>query len=78
VITMKPNTDIRNLFRVSGFCTWQVAKILGMHENSLYRLLRKELGEQEKKQIFQALEKLEEKRDVALSKMNQSIEDEIN
>lgn len=70
---MKPNTDIRNLIRVSGFCSWQVAeKLGGMHENSFYRLLRKELDEQDKARIYKALEQLKADRDAELSKMNHS------
>lgn len=69
---MKPNTDIRNLIRVSGFCSWQVADKLEMHENSLYRLLRKELDEQDKTRIYKALEQLKTERDEELLKMNHS------
>lgn len=56
---MKPNTDIRKMIRQSGFCSWQVADKLGVHENTFYRWLRKELGEEDIKQIYQALEELE-------------------
>lgn len=73
---MKPNTDIRNLIRVSGFCSWQVAGKLGMHENSLYRMLRTELDENDKTKIFQALEQLKVDRDAELSKMK-SIESNV-
>ncbi|MGX1402383.1 DNA-binding phage protein [Bradyrhizobium japonicum] len=67
---MKPNSDIRNLIRVSGFCSWQVAEKLGMHENSLYRMLRKELDDQDKKRIYQVLEQLKVERDAELTKIN--------
>lgn len=69
---MKPNTDIRNLIRVSGFCSWQVADKLRIHENSLYRMLRKDLDDEEKKRIFHVLDELKTERDAALSKMNDS------
>jgi hypothetical protein len=69
---MKPNTDIRNLIRVSGFCFWQVAEKIGMHENSLYRMLRKKLEIEDKKKIYLALEELKIERDAEISKMNPS------
>lgn len=68
---MKPNTDIRNLIKVSGFCSWQVAEKLGMHENTLYRTLRKDLDEQDKKRIYNALKQLKAERDAELSKMGE-------
>lgn len=67
---MKNNTDIRNLIRVSGFYSYQVASKLSMHENSLYRMLRKDLNDQEKKRIFDALDQLKVERDEELLKMN--------
>jgi hypothetical protein len=67
---IKPNTDIRNFIRVSGFCSWQVAEKLGFHENTLYRLLRKDLDQQEKNRIFQALEELKTEREAEISIMN--------
>jgi hypothetical protein len=67
---LKPNTDIRNLIRLSGFCSWQVADKLGIHENSLYRMLRKELDPGEKQMIYQALDQLKTERETEISKMN--------
>ncbi|MED4903969.1 hypothetical protein [Parageobacillus thermoglucosidasius] len=55
---MKPNSDIRQLIRQSGFCSWQVAEKLGVHENTFYRMLRKTLSEEDKKRIYKALEEL--------------------
>lgn len=68
---MKPNGEIRNLIRVSGICSWQVAEKLGMHENSLYRMLRKELDPEEKNKIYQALDELKAERDAEISKIHQ-------
>lgn len=55
---MKPNEKIRKMIRQSGFCSWQVADKMGVHENTFYRWLRKELSEEDKKRIYQALEEL--------------------
>lgn len=68
---MKPNSEIRNLIRVSGICSWQVAEKLGIHENSLYRMLRKELDPDEKNKIYQALEQLKAEREAEISKIHQ-------
>ncbi len=68
---MKPNSEIRNLIRVSGICSWQVAEKLGIHENSLYRMLRKELDPDEKNKIYQALEQLKVEREAEISKIHQ-------
>jgi hypothetical protein len=68
---MKPNSEIRNLIRVSGIYSWQVAEKLGMHENSLYRMLRKELDSEEKNKIYQALDDLKAERDAEISKIHQ-------
>ncbi|MGC9935236.1 hypothetical protein [Priestia aryabhattai] len=35
---------------------WLVAEKLGIHENSLYRLLRKELPEEKKREILKIIE----------------------
>jgi hypothetical protein len=67
---MKPNSDIRNMIRVSGFCSWQVANKLGIHENSLYRMLRKDLDEKERTRIMQSLVQLKSEREAELSKLN--------
>jgi hypothetical protein len=67
---MKPNSEIRNMIRALGFCHWQLASKMNVHENSLYRLLRKELDEQDKKRIYEALEQLKAEREAELSKMN--------
>jgi hypothetical protein len=55
---MKTNEDIRKLIKQSDFCLWQVADKLEVHENTLFRWLRKELSKEEKERILKAVEKL--------------------
>jgi transposase-like protein len=62
---MKPNEDIRKLIKQSGFCSWQVADRLGVHENTFFRWLRKELSEEDKKRIYQALEELRAEKELS-------------
>lgn len=64
---MRPNLDVINLIRDSGFPQWRAAEKMGIHENTLCRMLRKELNEQDKKRIFQALEQLKKERYEELS-----------
>ncbi|MFJ5625582.1 hypothetical protein ACIQD3_23570 [Peribacillus loiseleuriae] len=65
----KPNEDIRELVRKSGFCSWQVANKLNCHENTYYRLMRKELSEEDKKRIYRALDELEAEKEKELSQI---------
>ena len=52
------NNEVRRAIRVSGFYFWQVAEKLGMTDSSFSRKLRKELSEDEKQRVYDALEKL--------------------
>lgn len=53
---MQSNIDIRMKIKQYGVTTYQVAKRLGIHENSLYRRLREELSEEEKQKVFKIIE----------------------
>ena len=55
---VKANQDIRQYIKDSKVCSWEVAEKLAIHENSLYRMLRKELCSDEKERIFQVIEQL--------------------
>jgi hypothetical protein len=67
--TKKPNDDIRQLIKKSGFYSWQCAAKLNCHENTFYRLLRKELDEADKKRIYQALDELKADQEKELSQI---------
>lgn len=54
----KRNNDIRNAISKSRLTTWLVAEKLGIHENTLFRKLRKVLTDEEKMKIMEAIEKL--------------------
>lgn len=47
--------DIREFMKESNVFTWQLAEKLGVHENTVYRLLRKELPTQKKLEILQVI-----------------------
>jgi hypothetical protein len=50
-VYLKPNSEIRKAIRTSGFCLWQVAHKLEVHENTFFRKLRKPLRLEEKKRF---------------------------
>jgi hypothetical protein len=58
VMTVKANVDIRSRIKKSGFYAWQVAEKLGVHENTFFRMLRKELSEQKKCRVNEAIKEL--------------------
>lgn len=49
------NMDIRQAIKKSNLFVWQVAEKLGVHENTFYRTLRKELSSEEKQRIMTAI-----------------------
>lgn len=52
------NSDVRTAAKNSGVFLYQVAAMLGISEPTMTRKLRFELSEQEKKSIFEAIEKI--------------------
>lgn len=52
------NQDIRKTAAGSGVRLWQIADALGIADCSLSRKLRKELPDDEKKEIFCIIERL--------------------
>lgn len=52
----KPNQEIRTLIKKSNVYAWEVAEQLNCHENSLFRILRRELNDSEKERILRAIE----------------------
>ncbi len=57
---VKANTDIRTALKMAKIPIWACAAVIGVHENTLLRKLRFELSEQEKKPIFEAIERIKE------------------
>jgi hypothetical protein len=57
----KPNQDIRAMIKKSNVHAYEVADLIGVHENTLFRMLRRQLTDEEKKRIFIAIETLEER-----------------
>lgn len=52
------NIDIREAIKNANINYWQVAEKIGITDGNFSRKLRNELSEQEKKPIFEAIEKL--------------------
>jgi len=55
---MQKNIDIREKTKEAGVRLWQVAYEMGMCDSNFARLLRKELPEEKKRQIFAIIEEL--------------------
>lgn len=52
------NQDIRNKAKELNIYMYELADYMQVHENTLYRLLRKELPSKEKENMLNVLEKL--------------------
>lgn len=55
------NKDIRTALKENQIRHWQMADFLGIHENTFVRHLRKELPEEEKAKIYDAITQLTNK-----------------
>lgn len=55
---MKKNQDLRNQIQGSGVFMYEVAEMLGVHEGTLSRMLRKDLTPRERARIIAALEEV--------------------
>jgi len=55
---MKANGDIRTAIQESNLYKWQVAQQLGIHENTFYRWMRKEMSLDKKKIVMEAISKI--------------------
>lgn len=54
------NIDIRFAIQKAGFRNWQIAESLNITENHFSRMLRHELSEERKQEVFAAIERLKE------------------
>lgn len=54
------NQDIRTAACNAGVCHWQIAEHLGFHESVFSRMMRHELPEDKKKEVFDAIERIKE------------------
>ena len=55
---VKANTDIRTALKTANIPIWACAAAMGVHENTLLRRLRLELPDEDKKPIFEAIERI--------------------
>lgn len=56
----KRNNDIRNAISKARLTTWLVAEKLGIHENTLFRKLRKVLTDEERTKIMKVIKELKD------------------
>lgn len=54
------NKDIRNSIQHAGLNHWEIADQLKIHEGTFSRMLRKELPEDRKKEVKEAIRRAEE------------------
>lgn len=60
------NADIRQAAKIAGVCLWQIAERIGVNDGNFSRKLRRELPEQEKREILKIIETLaDEKAEVS-------------
>lgn len=56
------NSDVRNKAKELNVYMYELADYLKMHENTLYRHLRKELSNEQKSKLFAALENIKSRK----------------
>ena len=56
------NPEIRSELKASKIAYWQVADELGIHENTVVRLMRHELSDVDRDRINKAIVKIKKKR----------------
>ncbi len=59
VTAKRANQDIREAISAKKIRVWQLADLLGISENTLIRKLRYELSDEEKKRVFEVIQKAE-------------------
>lgn len=56
------NAELKKEIKEAGFFLWEVADKLGMNDGNFSRLLRKDLSEEKKQQIYSIMEELKKER----------------
>lgn len=54
------NMDIRFAIQEAGFRNWQIAESLNITESHFSRMLRHELSDERKREVFASIERLKE------------------
>lgn len=52
------NTEIREMLKTEHIPYWRIADVLGVHENTVIRRLRKELSPDDRKRFLAAIEQV--------------------
>ena len=58
---MKPNQEIRDFLNGKGLYIWQLAEVVGVHETTMTKWLRKPLNAEQKQRVDKAINELEKK-----------------
>lgn len=56
----KPNQDIRDKIQSSAIFSWMVAARYGVNDTNFSKLLRKDLSQETRRQIYQIIEELKQ------------------
>lgn len=57
------NRDIRRAISTAHVKHWEVADVLGIHENTFYRMMRHELPDDKRQQILSAIESITKRKE---------------
>lgn len=66
----KANQDVRDAIKKNGLKYWQVAGAIGLNDGNFSRLLRAELSEKRKQEIFNAIELIQNETEITTSVSN--------
>jgi hypothetical protein len=55
------NIEVRNAIKKSDLYFWQVAEEMQIHENTLYRMLRHDLSDNQRARILDAINQIKSK-----------------
>jgi len=72
----KENAEIRELIRQKGLFHWEVADLLGVSENTVYRKLRSEIPEEEKQRWLELINGVPNKQAIDEDACNEEDEDD--
>jgi hypothetical protein len=61
---LKSNQELRNYIKCLDLYLWEVAEQMNVHENTLSRLLRKELSYDNQRVVYQAINQLIKKKGI--------------
>lgn len=67
----KANMDVRKAIEDSGLKYWQIADAIGVNDGNFSRMLRTELSEERKQEIFNAIEFIQNEMEMTIIVSNE-------